>query len=109
QALGEGAVGSEDSHDLPVRAMAAEARPAGRAAPAGVVDLADDPPAGEVGGPVGDLSDELVAGDAGETHVAGEYLEIGGADSGEADAHDSLVGPDCRRRPVVDAAQGGAV
>jgi hypothetical protein len=39
----------------------------------------------------------------------GHDLEIGGADPGQADAHDGLVRPGCRRRMVIDAAKACAV
>jgi hypothetical protein len=92
-----------------VRAVPAQTPPTGGALPAGVVDLADHPSAGELRRAVDDVADELVAGNPGEAHVAGQDLEVGGADPGETDTHDGFAGPGGRFGMVVEAAEHGAV
>jgi hypothetical protein len=91
EVLGERAVRAEDAHDATAGTVPPEAPPAGRATPAGVVDLPDDPLFGDVGRPVDDLTDELMTRNTGEAHVSGQDLQVGGAHTGQVDSDDGLV------------------
>src|SRR5688572_2280230 len=78
--LGKRAVMVEDAEDGTVGAVGRQAAAAGLTAPAGAIDLADDPLTGIRAGfrdP-----DELVAEHAAEAHVALNQLEVGLADAG---------------------------
>ena len=94
QILGKRPVVLADADDVAVVAVLLDPPRAPVAVTAADVDLADDAladPGGVRRRRLLDDADELVAGDAGEPGVALEDLEIGAADTGAADADETLA------------------
>ena len=106
--LGEGAVGVEDAHHRPARAVPRHPPLAVGAEPAAEVDLADHALAAPLGRPLDHPPDELVAEHAAEAHVPPGQLQVGAADARPDDADHGGARP--RGRDIaIDHLGGGAV
>lgn len=101
----EGAVMVEDTDDGAMRAMAGQAATAGVAVVAGAVDFSDDSPAGELSGPC--HTDEFVAEDSLESHVAFAELQICFADAGLQDINSNFTAAGAAERGVWCEVQAG--
>jgi hypothetical protein len=85
----ECAIGAEDTHHGPIRAVRTQIAPARSAGAAAKVDLADDPFADEPRWSFDDAANELVTRHSLESHVAFENLQIGRTDAGEVNSDNS--------------------
>jgi hypothetical protein len=100
--FGESSVGPEDAHDVAMGTVAAEPARTPIAPAASEIDFTNHTPAQKFSRSVADLTDELMAGNALETHVASENLQIGGANTGEVnlDQRGPVVTPGRRVRGI---------
>jgi hypothetical protein len=89
--LGKCAVGIENPHDSTIWTVATKLAPAPITFSTCKVDLADNSFAEELTRPFTDTPDELMPGNAFETHVPFEDLQIRGANAGEMNLDDRLL------------------